>query len=212
MLVDAGRSMLRRGLTVGTWGNVSVRDAETGNIYITPSGMNYDTCCCDDMVVYDADGNPVKGDRAPSIEKNLHISVYRARRDVNAVVHTHPLYSTVFAVTGESIPPITDDFVQSVGKTVSCAEYALPGTEALAENAVRALGSSNAVILTSHGTVCVGPSLESAMKVVDVVEKTAAIAIFAKLFGSVREIPDHDIAAMQEFVRTKYGQRPSGTQ
>jgi len=207
MVVDAGKEMIRRGLTVGTWGNVSVRDPETGYVYLTPSGMNYDRLECDDIVVFDREGNWVEGERRPSIEKSLHISIYRNRPDVNAVLHTHPVYSTVFCVIEQDMPPVTEEFVQIIGEKVCVADYALPGTELLAQNAVRALGHRNAVLLKSHGSVCVGPDLDSALKVCDVLEKSAHILLMSIVIGTPRVIPPEDIAAMQEFVKTQYGQK-----
>ncbi len=206
MIIDAGIEMCKKSLTVGTWGNISCRDSETGNIYVTPSGMDYDKLELDDIVVFDKDGERIEGERNPSIEAILHISIYQNRDDVNAVVHTHPTYSTVFGLVEKPIPPITEDFVQIVGKSADCAEYALPGTEELAQNTVDALADKNAVLLKNHGTVCVGPDMAFAFKICDVVEKAAYIYLLSKNLGEPRFIPDDDIKAMQEFVKNDYGQ------
>ncbi len=206
IIVDAGKEMLRRSLTVATWGNLSVRDPESGHVVVTPSGMNYETCTTEDMVVFDRDGMLVEGKRRPSIEKDLHLLIYRHRPDVNAIIHTHPVYSTVFAVTRQSIPAITEEFAQVVGYTVKCAEYALPGTMELAENAVRALGRERAVLLAAHGAVCAGPDMETAFKISDVLEKTAQILILSKSIGTPRIIPEEDVRVMQDFLKTGYGQ------
>ena len=104
LLVETGVKILEEGLTVGTWGNFSVRDPETGLIYITPSGMDYRTIQPDDIVVLDSNINVVDGFRVPSIEKGMHVTTYLARPDVNAVIHTHPLYSTVLGVNGLELP------------------------------------------------------------------------------------------------------------
>ena len=115
MVVDAGNTMVAMNLTVGTWGNVSVRDRETGLIYIKPSGMPYDEITEQDIVVMNSDFEVVWGTRKPSIEYHFHISIMNARDDVNAVIHTHPIYSSAFGVTGQEIPGISEDFVQLVG-------------------------------------------------------------------------------------------------
>ncbi|HBE79366.1 MAG TPA: class II aldolase [Firmicutes bacterium] len=207
-LINAGKELCQKNLTIGTWGNISCRDPKTGYIYVTPSGMDYAIIQEEDIVVFDKDGKKVEGFRNPSIEYRLHILIYQHRPDVNAVIHTHPTYSTVFAVIEESIPPINEDFVQIVGASVDCADYALPGTEELAINVVKTLRERNAVLLKSHGTVCTGPDLPFAFKVCDAVEKTAYIGILGRsIGGKLRIIPEADILAMQEFVRTKYGQR-----
>lgn len=207
LIVDSGKEMLSSGLTVGTWGNISVRDAETGNIYITPSGMNYDTCTEDDIVVFDSTGKHIEGSRKPSIEKDLHIAIFQKREDVNAIIHTHPIYSMIFAVTEQGIPSITDEFAQIVGDYVYCAKYALPGSKELADNTANCIGNENAVLLANHGAVCVGSDMKTAFKVCLVLEKTAQILYMSRQMGIPRIIPMEDVKIMQEFVKTKYGQK-----
>lgn len=99
LLIESGKKLLHEGFTVETWGNISVR-GEDGLVYITPSGMDYDTCTEDDVVVMTLDGTVVGGHRVPSIENGLHRAVYAVRPDVNAIVHTHPIFSTVFSAMG----------------------------------------------------------------------------------------------------------------
>ncbi len=206
-LVQTGRQMIADGLTVGTWGNFSIRDTETGLIYITPSGMNYNTMKTEDIVVLDSEVNIVEGIRTPSVEKAMHVFVYNAREDVNAVVHTHPLYSTVLGVNGMELPGISEDFVQLVGDKIICSKYALPGTTELAENVVKGLGVRNGVLLPNHGTLVVGSDMPMALLNCQLVEKSAQIYILAKSIGTPHIIPMEDILAMQEYVRNQYGQK-----
>jgi L-fuculose-phosphate aldolase len=109
ILLDAGKRMLHSGLTVETWGNISVRDPETQKVYLTPSAMSYDTCVSDDIVVCDLNGNTLEGRRKPTIEKELHLLIYQNRPEVNAVIHTHPIHSMVFACTKTDIPQVIDE-------------------------------------------------------------------------------------------------------
>jgi L-fuculose-phosphate aldolase len=206
-VVDTGLTIIRQGLTVGTWGNISLRDSETGLIYITPSGMDYDDIQADDVVVINDELEVVDGFRTPSCERGMHVAVYKARQDVNAVLHTHPLYSTVLGVNLMELPGISEDFVQIVGDKIICSEYALPGTPELARNAVQALGERNAVLLPNHGTLCVGEDLKIALRVCHVVEKAAHIYILAQSIGTPHLIAEDQIKAMQYFARNIYGQR-----
>ena len=206
-LVDTGLTMLQEGLTVGTWGNFSLRDPETNLIYITPSGMSYRQIRTEDIVVLDKELNIVDGFRVPSVERVMHVSVYNARPDVNAVIHTHPLYSTVLGVNGMELPGISEDFVQIVGDKMICSEYALPGTPELARNAVKGLGDRNGVLLPNHGTLVVGPDMPRTLTICQVVEKTAHIYIMAKSIGNPHLIDMEDILAMQDYARNIYGQR-----
>lgn len=206
IVVKAGLDMEKRSLTVGTWGNVSCRDPETGRVYISPSGMDYKKIEAEDIVVFDQEGERVEGERTPSIEFPMHFQIYQAREDVNAVVHTHSIFSSAFAITETDIPPVSEDFVQIVGETVKCSDYDLPGTEELGKNVVEALGDRNAVLLTNHGALYVGSDMDAAYKVCDVVEKTARMYLLSKSLGEARLISSEDIKVMQEFAANEYGQ------
>lgn len=209
LVKESGVRMLDSGLTVATWGNISCCDRETGLMYITPSGMNYHEIVEDDINVYDLEGNLVEGHRRPSIELDLHRGMFVARPEISACVHTHPIFSTVFSSVGEDIPiNIHDEAAQALGDDVHCAEYALPGTKELAANAVKAIGKrSNACLLRSHGLVAIGADMDSAFKVTTVVEMVSEIEWRIRAMGMTYvPISDSNVAAMQEFVKTKYGQ------
>ena len=207
LIVNTGRKLYKQNLTIGTWGNISVLDPDTDLVYIKPSGMNYNEIDLEDIMVIDKKGKIVEGFRRPSIEMPMHLSIYNARKDVKAIVHYHPIYSSVLAVTGVNLPGICEDFVQIVGEKVLCAKYALPGSEELAKNAVVSLGNRNAVFLLNHGTLCVGRDIKEAMKVCYVVEKTAHIYILSKNVGKCRVIPEEDIKVMQDFAKNSYGKQ-----
>lgn len=206
---QSGVRMIDSGLTVATWGNISFCDRETGFMYITPSGMNYHDLVDDDINVYDLDGNLVQGHRRPSIEHDLHRGMYNARPEISACVHTHPIFSTVFSSMGEDIPiNVHDEAAQTLGDTVRCAEYCLPGTIDLANAAVKAMGKkSNACLLRNHGAVCIGADMEAAFKTSKVLEMVAEILWRIRAAGGAYvPISDENVTAMQEFVKTKYGQ------
>jgi L-fuculose-phosphate aldolase len=206
-VVDGGLKLFKQGLTVGTWGNLSIRDPETNLFYIKPSGMRYPEIRVDDIVVMDNKKEIIEGFRKPSIEYNFHIAIMNAREDVNCVMHYHPVYSSVFGVINEDIPGIGEDFVQLVGDKIINCDYALPGTPELAENVVKGLGDRNAVIIPNHGSICVGTDFDTTLKTIHVVEKTAHIYILAQSMGKTsRLIHPDDIAAMQDFARNHYGQ------
>jgi len=207
LIVDTGRELYKQSLTIGTWGNISVLDSKTDLVYIKPSGMDYNEINLEDVIVVDKQGKRIEGFRKPSIEMPMHLSIYNTRKDVGAIVHYHPIYSSVLAVTGFSLPGICEDFVQIVGEKVLCAKYALPGSDELAKNAVTSLGNRNAVFLLNHGTLCVGKDIKEAMKVCYVVEKTAHIYILSKSVGKCRIIPEEDIKVMQDFAKNSYGKQ-----
>ena len=208
-VIDAGIRMLSEGITIGTWGNVTVRDPETGYVYLSPSGMPYKTLVEDDIVVVRLDGSRVEGTRKSTIETEMHLAIYRARPECNAVIHTHPIYSTAFSAMGEDIPLLLDEAAQVLGDVVRTTAYALPGSQELADECVKALGEkSMACLLRSHGAVCLGKDLEQAFGNSTVLEATARVySIIRSMGGQFDPISLENIAFMQTFVKNSYGQR-----
>ncbi len=191
--------MSGRGLVTGTSGNVSVRLAASDKcdqlLAITPLGRPYDTLADDDIAVVDYDVEPVEGELAPSSETLLHVAIYRARPDVKAVIHTHSVYSSVFAVAGMDIPPIIDEMMVLIGGAIRVAEYGFPGSEALAESVCKAIGERNAALIRHHGAVGVGRSLREALDVCALTERVAQVYHQATLLGKVNTLPDEIVEA-----------------
>lgn len=206
-IIETGIDILSASLTVGTWGNISCRVPGKDSIAITPTGMNYDALLPEDIVFLDLQGNRVSGVRKPSIEVPMHLAIYNVREDVQAIVHTHSIYATAMAVARKEIPGAIEDLVQIVGGNVRVSDYALPGTEQLGCNTVQALQGRNAVLLANHGMLGVGRDLKEALKVCQIVEKSAHIVAVAQLIGGVTELSQDDICAMRKFYLEAYGQR-----
>lgn len=206
-VLEKGIEILATNLTVGTWGNISCRVPGEDCIAITPSGMNYNLLEPEDIVILDLDGYIITGTRKPSIEVPLHLAIYKAREDVQAIIHTHSPYATTMATARKDIPGVVEDLVQIVGGNVRVNKYALPGTEQLGINTVKALEGRNAVLLANHGMLGVGRDLEEALKVCQVVEKSAQITLLAQLMGGVVELSQDDICGMRNFYLDTYGQR-----
>lgn len=201
-----GGRMAGAGLVVGTWGNISVRVPMENHVVITPSGLPYGNLQARDMVVLNLDGQVLEGDRRPSTELELHLSVYRVRADVNAVMHTHSTFASALAVAHRAIPPILEDQAQLVGGEVPVAPYARAGTVFLAEAAVKAMGRYNAVLLANHGVLGVGKTLEEALQVCQLVEKTAQVYIWADIIGKPVVLPEDDVIALRQCFLLDYGQ------
>jgi L-fuculose-phosphate aldolase len=208
-VLEYAKRMSEKGFVVGTAGNVSARLKEPGGrelMVITPTSRYYDTIGVDDIAVVDFDGRRVEGEFSPSVETMLHIGVYKARKRVNAVIHSHPVFSSVFAVAGMEIPPIVDDQITYLGGGIKVAKYALPGSEDLVSNALDALGPRNAVLLANHGAVCVGKDLREALTHCEMLEKTAKIYICVLSMGKPAPIPAECLAAMGAYFNDVHGE------
>ena len=205
LIVDSGNRMVESGLTVSTWGNISARDPETGLIYLTPSGMPYNIITEEDVVVVDKDMIIVEGKRTPTIEMPFHVAIMNKRPDVNAIIHTHPVASQVFAAMHKDIPAIIDEAAQAFGGPVRCAEYGLPGSDELCNNVVEALGDGFGCLLANHGALCVGKDMDQAFKRGTVLEMTADIYYKALCIGKPVPIDEEKIAFMKDFADNVYG-------
>lgn len=196
-VVRACAELLATGLVRGTSGNVSVRDPATGAIAITPTGLPYPGMQPADVAVLGPDGSQLDGALKPTSEQALHLAVYRARADVGAVVHTHSMFATTFAVLGEPVPPVHYLIVRA-GGPVPVAPYARYGTVELAESCVQTLGNGFGVLLANHGVVAVGADLAAAMAVAEAVEYTAELAWRAQQAGTPRLLDADQLAAVRE--------------
>lgn len=203
-VAQACRELLATGLLRGTSGNVSVRDSGSGTIAITPTGVSYPGMRDSDVAVLSPDGTQLDGELRPTSEVALHLGVYRARPDVGAIVHTHSMFATTFAVLGEQIPPVHYLIVRA-GEAVPVAPYARYGTVELADSCVRTLGSGFAVLLANHGVVAVGADLGAAMAVAEAVEYTAELAWRARQLGVPQVLDTGQLAAAREAFAS-YGQ------
>jgi L-fuculose-phosphate aldolase len=196
-VMKAAQQMAEKGLVVGTSGNVSMRLGEPGGrelVAITPNNRYYDLINIDDIGIVDFDGNLVEGELITSIETMLHIGIYKERKKVNAVIHTHPVFSSVFSITGQAIPAILDDQITYLGGEIKVADYSLPGSQELVQNVVPALGQRNAVILSNHGAVTVGRDMREAFTNCEMLEKTARIYIYTLSAGKINTVP---VAALE---------------
>lgn len=205
-VAQLSKKMLQSGLVAGTWGNISTLVPQLGAVVITPSGMDYTTIEPMDMVVLDLHGKVLAGNRKPSSEAPLHLAIYQARPDITGIVHTHSEVATSFAVIRQPIEPVVEDAAMLVGGAVQVAQYALPGTEELAQNVVAALGERYAVLMANHGLVGIGKDVDEAFTVCQVVEKCAKIYAWAKTLGQPALLPEQDIAVLAKLYRSSYGQ------
>lgn len=204
-VLATAKEMAAKGLVEGTAGNISAR-CEDGTIVTTPSSVDYAAMTIDDLVVVDASGAVVHAPagRSPTSELHLHLACYGAFDDVASVIHSHPVWATMFAVSHQPVPACVDEFTMYVGGEVRCSEYAPSGSEEMGQAAVAALEGRGAALLANHGIVAVGPSPARALHIVALVERTAQIAWGAKALGGRVPIPDQvtaDLAGVYQIMR-----------
>jgi L-fuculose-phosphate aldolase len=210
-VLEACRRIVAAGLVAGASGNVSRRVEGPDGVplvAITASQVPYHRLAAGDIVVIDFERDPVEGEGVPSSETLAHLAVYRARPDVGAVVHTHSIYASALAVAGLEIPPLIDEQVVVLGGVVPVAEYAIAGSQELADKACAALGEGNAVLWHNHGVLGVGADLEEAAIACELVERLAQIYVLALGLGRVTPLPEDAVEAEKKIFRMSRGRLP----
>lgn len=184
---DTGKKLMERGLVEGTWGNCSLR-IDDNKMAITPSGRPYEDMVPEDIVVMDYHSLTVFGDIKPSSEKKLHAEIYKTRKEINAVIHTHQPNASTVAAARRQVPPILDDQAQILGPSVRCADYALPNTKKIVKTTVKALKGRFAALMANHGAITLGRTLEEAVVAALVLEKACKSFIEAEFLGGAKKI------------------------
>ena len=200
---DAGKKLLAEGLVARTWGNVSVRLNETDMI-ITPSGRPYEELQPEDMVRVNYLTHKYEGSVKPSSEYKLHTAIYKTRKDINSVIHTHQMSASTVATARREIPPILDDQAQILGPSVKVAPYALPNTKKIVKGTVKALKGRNAALMANHGAVCIGRDIDEVFVCCQVLEKTARAFIEAEFLGGAKSINKFEAWIMHKYYIMKY--------
>ncbi|MFW9848916.1 MAG: class II aldolase/adducin family protein [Candidatus Thorarchaeota archaeon] len=205
---NAGIKLIENGLVGGTWGNISCRIDEV-HMAITPSGMSYEILTPEDIAIVDFSTNDIswEGRHKPSAEMKLHVAIYKERKNIGAVIHSHSLNASTVAVTRREVPPILDDMVQIIGPTVRVADYALPSTKKIVKKTMKALKGRNAALMANHGAVCIGRDMEEAFTCTFVLEKTCKAFIESEFLGGAKTINKFEAHLMRQYYLRKYGKK-----
>lgn len=186
----ANLDLVRHGLVIFTWGNVSAIDPDTRLVVIKPSGVSYDDMKPEDMVVVDLDGTIVEGDLNPSSDTPTHLALYRAWPEIGVVVHTHSTYATAWAQAGRGIPAIgtthADYFHNEIPCTEDMSEQEVKGAYELETGnvIVRRFEGINpvhtpGVLVKNHGPFTWGKDCAEAVHNAVVLEQVAKMACLA---------------------------------
>lgn len=184
-LIDTARKMEAYNLVKMSGGNVSLRMPD-GLILVTPSAMGYDTMVPSDIVVVDADGNKVEGERRPSSDLKAIVYILKHMPEMNAVIHTHQPKATALSLIADSLPVISTTMVDEVKAEVQVAPFTISSDEGMGIQTVEHAGKALCVILKNHGIMAYGKSLEQALSAAIYLEETCDVYMTA--LGTGREI------------------------
>jgi L-fuculose-phosphate aldolase len=191
------------GINQGTSGNISVRWRD--GLLITPSGHSYESMTRADIVPMNLDGS-YEHTRKPSSEWRFHCDIMKARADIGAIVHAHPIYATAFAICRKDIPAVHYMIAAAGGPTIRCGGYASYGTAELSDIALAALEGRNACLLANHGMIATGSDLEKAMWLAVELETLCRQYAAALQIGTPHILSDEEITRTVEKFRD-YGPR-----
>ncbi|MBR4026766.1 MAG: L-ribulose-5-phosphate 4-epimerase [Lachnospiraceae bacterium] len=213
---QANMDLVKKGVVIYTWGNVSGIDRESGLVVIKPSGVDYDVMTPGDMVVVDLNtGNVVEGKWKPSSDTETHLELYRAFSEIGGITHTHSVHAVAFAQAGKSIP--------ALGTTHADYFYGdIPCTRALTEHEVQMAYEANTgkviietienqnynpmdipgIIVKNHGPFTWGKDSANSVYHAVVMEKVAEMSIKTLFLNSESN--------MEKYILTKHYNRKHG--
>ena len=209
----ANIDLVKHGLVIHTWGNVSGRDPERGLVVIKPSGVSYSSMSADDMVIIDEEGVVIEGRYKPSTDAPTHLFLYKKFPSIGGVVHTHSTYATTWAQAGKDIPPLGTTHADHYYGEVPCTrkltddeienDYELNTGRVIVER----LGKSDPLAVPSalvncHGPFCWGLDAEEAVYNAAALEEIARIAFYTVLLGNKTPIQD---GLLNKHFRRKHG-------
>lgn len=201
-VLEANLALVRHGLVIFTWGNVSAIDRTSGLVVIKPSGVEYDAMKADDMVVVDLDGKVVEGCLRPSSDTPTHLALYKAFGDIGGVVHTHSTYATAWAQSGMDIPcwgtTHADYFHNAIPCTADMTDAQIDGdyeaeTGTVIIERFRGLNPVHTpgVLVKNHGPFAWGADAHEAVHNAVVLEQVAKMAFITRMLNPSTDIRSH---------------------
>lgn len=206
-LIEAGRRLDDLGLVPARDGNLSARLGRD-RLLITASGVRKRSLGPGDLIEVDL-GGQVRGPGRVSTELGMHLSVYRMREDVGAIVHAHPPVAVGFACAGMGLVEcLVPEVVVHLG-AVPLTPYATPGTPELEEAIRDIVHDHDAFLLANHGAVTMGADVDQALDRMETVEQFARIALVANVLGGTKPLPRGEVATLEGIRRSLGNPRPA---
>jgi len=207
-VVKGAKAIFSKGLVEAGEGNVSMRNGKREEFFITPSFNQYNTLKKDEIVHLNFDGTPLNTGKLPSTEAKMHITIYKSRPKVQAIIHTHSPFATMLSIVGKGIPIIMEEMYAFLGGSVDVSEFGKAQTGEIGNVALKALGIKNAALLANHGVIVCGKSLDHAVKFAELVEKLAKIYWGALQIGKPNIISEEHLERFQKIFISLFANYP----
>jgi L-fuculose-phosphate aldolase len=206
-LVETSRRLYANGWVANHDGNLSVR-LKGNRFLITPTAVSKHDVDDAMLIIVDASGKVLEGRRKPFGELDLHLAIYQARPEAEAVLHAHPPYATAMGLVGRELSPIgLPEIIVSLGDRIPTLPRAMPKDAGALERLSQAFAKYDAALLSGNGVFTMGADLEQALLRMELLEHYAKILTIAKTLGDVPGLPDADVAKLMD-ARRKAGLGP----
>lgn len=213
-VLKANLDLVKHGLVLFTWGNVSAIDRKSGLVVIKPSGVEYAEMTVDDMVIVDLGCNVIEGQLKPSSDTPTHVELYKKHKDIGGIVHTHSTYATAFAQAGRAIPPYGTTHADYFYGEIPCARSLTPKevedcyekntglviNETFADKKVSAIP---ACLVKNHGVFAWGKDAAQAVYNATVTEEVAKMAF-------ITEMVNRNVTTAPQYLMDKHYFRKHG--
>lgn len=201
-VLKANLDLVKNGLVLFTWGNVSAIDRKSGLVVIKPSGVSYEDMKAEDMVVVDLDGKIKEGKLKPSSDTPTHLELYKAHKEIGGIVHTHSTYATAFAQAERNIPAYGTTHADYFYGDIPCArnlnecemsEYEKNTGFVINETFIdKDVVAIPACLVSHHGVFAWGKDADEAVYHATVTEEIAKMAFITEnLIPLTKRLPQH---------------------
>lgn len=218
---QANLDLVKHGLVIFTWGNVSAIDRASGLVVIKPSGVSYNNMKPSDMVVVDLDGKVVEGDLNPSSDTPTHLILYKAFPEIGGIVHTHSTYATAWSQAGLDIPNIGTTHADYFHEDIPCTrrmkkaevfgEYEKETGNVIVERFEKMNPMDTpAVLVRNHGPFTWGKDADNAVHNAVVLEQVAKMGFISmtlnlSTLGIVNHQPSMNPLLIEKHYSRKHG-------
>ena len=173
VIKDSGVNLLKENLVQGTWGNTAAR-LDEDHMLVTPTGLDYIALTPEDMPVVQISDPSIWSDgKKPTSERKIHAAIMAARPEINATIHSHPVYCSILASARIELPVMSAEMEKLVGGPARVGAYGLPGTKTLKKGTVAAMEGRNACFMANHGVFCAGKDMDEAFEIIRIMEKSS---------------------------------------
>jgi len=202
LLSHYGNLIIEKNLAAGPGGNISARKGNS--VYLSPSGFCLDEIKKNQWVKVNLRTGKVDGNLKPTCETSMHLGIYLERKEVNAIIHTHPPLTIGLISAGVQFKPFFPDFVAILGREIPVIPYVVPGGEEIRKAVVEKIKKYDVVLLKNHGVVTVGETLKEAFVKNWLVEDTAKAIIAGKISGKLRCFTEKEIKDIENLESEDY--------